>query len=74
MYIYVYIYIYIYIHMYSGLRRRATVDGARSPDPASTDQKCTSRRRENMVGVNMVLAYVLKMQTWTIEILWYRVF
>ena len=62
-YMYIYIYIYIYIYMY------------RTPSRANSSPRAAavSRPRENMVGVNMVLAEFIKFKH-GLYTLWYRVF
>ena len=58
MYIYTYIYIYIHIYMYTCIctytdRYHSEPFGAAA---RATRRERASRRRQNMVGVNMVLA------------------
>ena len=57
-YIYIYIHIYIYIYIYIYINQAEELEAARAASGAA--KAGDSRRRENMVGVNMVLAEFIK--------------
>ena len=56
-YVYIYIYIYVYIHVYISLSLYIYIYNSEMGCSASTLRPVVlGRRREKMVGVNMVLA------------------